>query len=265
MAWEIFCDAVAPPRLRCAICGGEVPDWQVPLCPVCVGMIPFLSSPYCKRCGLPLLGAAGKKEEKRETKLCLACRTGKRAHYHLVRSLCIYEGAIREHLHAFKYRQQLAVGQALACLMAQGVEAYPELYRSHAVIPVPLTPERLKERGFNQAAIFADKISKYMHRPLWLDLLWRRVGKGSQTGLGKRARQLQVKGAFSVTAPERVRGRRVLLIDDVYTTGATADAAASALTRAGASEVYVYTLARTIMNREDGEGDYAAQELYPVW
>jgi ComF family protein len=140
----------------------------------------------------------------------------------------------------FKYSGDLAIGHWLAVELAGRVAAEP---RPHVLVPMPLTNARLRERGFNQAAQMARVLSARLGVPAALRMIERVRDAPSQSGLTRRARRANLRGAFHCPAP--LRGRHVVLVDDVITTGASADAACAVLKRAGAARVDVWALART--------------------
>ena len=153
-----------------------------------------------------------------------------------------YEGALRAAVLSLK--REPHVGRRVAGLLS-AARARPPLDAAEVVVPVPLHPSRERERGFNQAALLARSLAK--GSGLGLDeCSLVRVGQAARhrAGMDRRARRETVEGVFRVARPRLVEGRRVLLVDDVFTTGATASACAAALRGAGASEVYVLTLAR---------------------
>jgi ComF family protein len=145
-----------------------------------------------------------------------------------------YGGAVALALAALKYQRRIDLGRPLARLLAAGPVPAHDL-----VVPVPLGPRRLRERGFNQARLLAQLL-----RPPWTRLLLRVKDAPAQVGADRAARAAQVRGAFVAPRPGRIAGRRVLLVDDVVTTGATAAAAAAALRAAGARSVALLALAR---------------------
>ncbi|HUQ29163.1 MAG TPA: ComF family protein [Usitatibacter sp.] len=163
-----------------------------------------------------------------------------KAHYDAVVAAYEYRFPLDRLVQRFKYAGDLAVGRWLALELARRVrdERRPEL-----LVPMPLTTARLRERGFNQAAQIARVVSRSLGVPVALRLVERVRDAPSQSGLGRRARRANLRGAFRCRAP--LRGRRVVLVDDVITTGASADAVCAVLKRAGASRVDVWALART--------------------
>ncbi len=196
----------------------------------------------CSVCGEKLFG---RHFENETGPLCGLCR---RAAPPFRRAVAYgpYEGALRDLLHLFKYQQVRPAGAALARLIAQAVPNLP-LPDAFLVVPVPLWPGKRRTRGFNQAEELARSfVRSRQDSGIQLDTtsLVRRRETASQTGLTRHQRRANLRGAFAVTRPDRVRGRTVLLIDDVMTTGTTAGECARVLLRAGAREVFVATVAR---------------------
>lgn len=149
-----------------------------------------------------------------------------------------------EAVHLFKYRGNRGIGRFLGKLMAEhGYDDF-DIGRYSRIMPVPLHPAKLRKRGFNQALVLARRIAERYSLPLDFSSLARKTDTSPQVGLEKKDRLLNVRGAFTVTNPEAVRGERILLIDDVYTTGSTVKECARVLRCRGAREVAVLTLAR---------------------
>ncbi|MBT9489566.1 MAG: ComF family protein [Rubrivivax sp.] len=145
---------------------------------------------------------------------------------------------------AFKYHGQIDLAAALSARLLEGLDptarAWPQL-----VLPVPLADERLAERGYNQAWELARRVASRLHLPASALVLQRPLARAPQAGLGRAERRRNLQGAFAVAQPARVAGRRVVLVDDVLTTGATAAEATASLLAAGAAAVQVWALART--------------------
>lgn len=153
-----------------------------------------------------------------------------------------YEGAVRRAVHTLKYRRRRRVAAALADALASSLTDWP---RGDALVPVPLHTERLVERGFNQSTELAQRLALRWGVPVQTDGLVRERDTGHQAHLGRHARQANVAGAFVWRAPAPPPAR-VVLVDDVLTTGATLGACATALRAAGTHEVYAVALARSL-------------------
>jgi ComF family protein len=159
------------------------------------------------------------------------------------RSLFPFQGLLREALHGFKYEQRFDLTRFFVShLEGEAIAMGP----FDIIVPVPLHPKRLRERGFNQAALIAHPLAKKLRCKYDVDVLVRTEEVGPQVGRELKDRLKAVKGIFIVADHRKVKDKRVLLIDDVLTTGATANECARVLKKAGASRVDVLTIARTI-------------------
>jgi ComF family protein len=176
------------------------------------------------------------------THICKTCRRRKPS-YTQAWSLFPYESPLRDLIHLFKYKKKIALGPVLGRLMC---EHLPVLRDIDLVVPVPLAPLRLQEREYNQSLFLADSIASAIGKPMDGSSLVRVRQNNPQTALSRRARLKNLRRTFAVTRPERISGRRLLLIDDVFTTGTTVNECAKVLRKAGSAEVYVVTLARTL-------------------
>lgn len=244
-------DLIYPPR--CATCGMILEEaGPLPFCPSCEAGLHFIRSPLCPRCGMPFAAAAG------EDRLCGDCLSTPRP-YALARAVGLYEGTLLEAIQRFKYRGQVGLGRILGSLMADGIRGMWEMGAFSLIIPVPLHRKRLRERGFNQSVILARAISGRCALPLDFLSLDRALFTKPQVGLGREERTANVRGAFTVRRPERVKGERILLVDDVYTTGSTLSECSRMLLDAGADSVAVFTLARAVAgDQAPGKPDDAA-------
>jgi ComF family protein len=176
------------------------------------------------------------------THICGTCRRRKPS-YTRAWSLFPYESPLRELLHLFKYKNKMVLGSVLGRLMC---EQLPVLRDIDLVLPVPLAPHRLLEREYNQSLLLAHSIARAIGTPLDRSSLVRIRQSTPQTALPRRARLKNLRRTFAVARPERISGRRLLLVDDVFTTGTTVNECAKALRKVGSAEVYVVTLARTL-------------------
>ena len=210
-----------------------------PFCPDCFGGIRFIAAPLCPVCGIPYPA------EESPDHVCGDCLLKKR-HINTARSLGVYESILHDAIHAFKYGGNLTLGERLGRLMAE--HDYPSFrIRDYSLIlPVPLHPRRLRQRGFNQSVILAREISRRHDVAMDFSILRRIVDTESQAGLKKEERRSNIRQAFCTADPERVRGQNILLVDDVYTTGSTLGECAKTLLKGGAEAVGALTLARAI-------------------
>ncbi len=214
------------------------------LCRKCrLGIVP-VRSPVCSRCGMPLAGEPGGDH------LCQDCLDGT-ADFSRARAACVCEGAVLALLHRFKYGGCAELAGPLAMLLQAAFRRHFPGGCIDAVIPVPLHAKRLRRRGFNQAELLVRSWQALdppgeAARTLMSEVLIRHRQTPAQAGLARKQRMVNLHGAFSVAPNAEVSGLRVLLVDDVYTTGATVRECASVLTGAGAGQVDVLTLARAL-------------------
>lgn len=231
-------DIIFPPR--CLTCNTILGHREnLPFCGTCFSKIHFIRSSLCPCCGIPFTGAEG------GSHLCGDCMVSKSV-YSAARAVGRYESTLLEAIHRFKYNGKISVGEILGRLMAEF--AYPAFnIRDYSMImPVPLHPKRLRERGFNQSVVLAREISKRFHISLDFMTLRRHVDTEPQISLGKKEREANVHGVFSVTDSGIVKGQKIILVDDVYTSGSTVKECARVLMKNRADRVAVLTLARAI-------------------
>lgn len=229
-------DLILPPL--CLTCSARLHDHDA-LCASCWRDIHFLTPPVCDRLGIPLPYDAG---EGAVSALALA----EPPPYGRARAVAAFDGPMRDLIHQFKYADRHDARRLFGRWMRDAGRALIDA--SDIIIPVPLSRWRLFTRRFNQAQILACEISRLTGKPTHATLLKRRHASRRQTDLSRSARQRNVAGRFLIDARDthRIAGRRVLLIDDVITTGATVSAATRTLKSAGAANVDVLSLALTL-------------------
>ena len=229
-------DMLFPPT--CPACGTVlIHDTEHPFCRECLSTIHVTSTPLCTSCGLPFTAPEGSNH------LCEECILSPPP-FSIARSLGKYEAALLDTIHLFKYHGKISVGEDLGRMMATASYDSLVIQDYSLIIPVPLHPKRLRERGFNQSLILARQISNMFSIPLDFTTLRRTVRTQAQVNLSRQERSANVRGAFAVTDRSRIEDKKILLIDDVYTTGSTVKECSRLLEKNGAEEVAVLTMAR---------------------
>ena len=222
---DLFLDLIFPPR--CIGCG----KYGRFFCDSCLASLPYLAPPFCKKCGRPVPEAG----------LCHYC-LAERMSIDVIRSPFRFSSPIREAVHALKYRGLTAVSPVLASLIGEWLRENP--LSGDVIVPVPLHPKRLRERGFNQSRLLAQKLSELIQIPLSEGSLIRVKNTMAQARTpNAEKRRENVYGAFKCL-DSALTGAKVILFDDVCTTGSTLDSCARALKEAGVKEVLGLTLAR---------------------
>ena len=239
-AWETGLSLFYPDA--CQVCGGErATAREGYVCPNCWQNLRFIRPPFCERCGLPFEGAITTSFE------CANCHEMK-LHFVRARSVIAAKGMALELIHRYKYQRALWFEPLFASLLIG--EAAPLLRQEgwDLIVPVPLHPLKQAEREFNQAERLARRLARAMDLPISTRLVRRIEPTRTQTRLTRAQRAQNVHRAFGPIDSARCEGRRVVLIDDVLTTGATTSACARVLKDCGAEDVCVWTLARGLLH-----------------
>jgi competence protein ComFC len=228
---------------------------RVPICEECFASFQALPQRICEACGAPLLagfwGAQGEAEERLICRLC----ADKTYAFDRARSYAVYEGALVRAILLLKFEDMAPLGAWFAERLAEVVRREPDVLEADVVVPVPLHRERERERGYNQADLIARPLAKRLKLPHKAVLLMRTRPRPDKQVLSLEERWESVRGAFATRPGSQVDKLRVLLVDDVLTTGATLDACARALREAGAKSVIGLTVARAIRNPIPGSGE----------
>jgi ComF family protein len=225
----------------CRICKRALVKWtRVPVCAECLASpAPLEADYFCAVCNTPFLNAWPLDDRG----VCAACRSGLRGFDHAA-SFGRYEGSLRTLIHLFKYSGMKPLARPLAMYLERAIS---EDEHFDAVVPVPLYWRKKWDRGFNQSELLARFLARRRGIPVW-NALRRKRGTVAQAGLASAGRRRNVAGAFALRvktgSDPKLVGKKILLIDDVMTTGATASACASILKRGGAESISLLTLAR---------------------
>lgn len=229
-------DLVFPPH--CAACETslETSGRQV-LCEACFESLPLIEGGRCRRCGAPHGPYTN------DTQDCLSCR-GRRLAFERCVSACHYEGLAKQLILQIKMARLAAAIPLLAQLVLERLSQEAFLVEISIIVPVPSSLWAWMRRGFNQAEELARELARPLKRPLHPRALKRRLASDSQTRVSRETRWKNAEGSYYAGRTRRLQGKKVLLVDDVVTTGATASACARVLRRAGAAAVYVASVAR---------------------
>ena len=224
----------------CAGCGLALSSaLENAFCSDCEQALDLISPPYCPSCGIP------NSNEAPSPHLCGDCLTGI-YHFDCASTKGLYRGMLREIIQRFKYQGQTSLVRPLAQMLSEPGRELLSLYKVGLIVPVPLHHLRLRQRGYNQAALLAGRLGSSLGISVDYSSLKRSRWTEPQTGLSRRQRAANVKGAFDLIKPDKVRGKCILLLDDVLTTGETVNQCVRVLKDGGAREVLVLTVARTV-------------------
>lgn len=234
-------DWVCPPA--CIACRTLLP-LNAPrrfLCAACQNLFEPIAAPFCKQCGVPGMS---------EPKSCASCFS-KKFYFAHNRASFTYDELMRDLLHDMKFRGKKRVAQGLGLLWAECLrknsENLAENFKNYSFIPMPLHPKKQRERGFNQAEILTLPLSDFFQIPI-LSALIRNIDTPPQAGLHPSQRAENVKNVFSLRKGQEVCGKKFILTDDIFTTGASLNECAKTLKYAGAAQVLCMTLVVAVKN-----------------
>lgn len=226
---------------ECAVCRAPLAGDPIPhFCAGCWNTIALPGHSRCARCDRPFVSPVATVYS--PTHLCHSC-TGHTPSYTKAWTLYPYQSPLRDAIWLFKYRGKVSLATPLARLM---INRLPALDSIDLIMPVPLHAGRLREREFNQSLLLADRVGRHLCVPVSCSDLIRTVPSPAQIALSRKERLKNLRGAFAVTRPGSIAGKRILLIDDVFTTGATVNECAKTLRKAGSGDVFALTLGRTM-------------------
>lgn len=243
-AWRGLVDLLFPLPPGCPLCGRSAPASRPfpggtrpgRLCADCFGEVFLDSDDVCAKCGRPQPGPEG---------LCMGCWR-RFPPFDRARAVGPYTGRLREAVLRFKAGGEAWLAEPLGELMSLRLRS--DFFPPDLVVPVPAHPRRRRERGFNQAEALARSLCRRLHLPLEAGALVRRPGSAPQAGLAGAGRRENALAAYASTGISTVEGKKILLVDDIYTTGSTASACAAALQQAGAAGVDVLVVAVSILD-----------------
>lgn len=222
---------------------------RIPICEDCLAAFDRIVDPMCACCGRPFPGGVSAESTQ---SLCRLCRVNFYA-FDRARSFATYDETLSEAIVLLKYEQVTRLGHWFADRLAEIVRSAPNNWQADIVVPVPLHVERRRERGYNQAELIARPLAKRLKLKFVAGLLVRTKPRPAQLVLSRSEHWKSVRGAYSTDKRRHVDNLRVLLVDDVLTTGATLDACARALKKSGASVILGLTVGR-VRSWDSGSG-----------
>lgn len=222
-------DLLFPRQVKCIFCNHETSRFGI--CDNCLEILPKISGKTCFHCGGRMIGGGDS---------CVECKN-KKFYFERCFSVLEYDGEVRNQMSSFKESGRRHIGEAFAHLIeAKFLETNENV---DIIIPVPIGADRLKTRGFNQSEVLCGELLEI--GKVKTDILLRPQDTPHQTGLDRQHREKNLRGAFKVSDKSLVKGKRIMLVDDIYTTGSTLNECARTLVEAGASGVVAMVLCRT--------------------
>ena len=223
----------------CPLCRAVILQKKEAFCTACLEGFEMIQEPVCSCCGYPLRGGCVP-----EGSLCPACLS-RDALFLRVRSIALYSGNVRKAILRVKYGRQAPVARSLSLFLRDHHSRFFPDDAFDRIVPVPLHPKRLREREFNQCVLLARPLAALLGIPLDLDAVERIRHTMPQSASSEADRRKNLRGAFRVRKPAHINQRSILLLDDVFTTGATLEELARSILSAGASGVAALTVARS--------------------
>lgn len=226
---EILTDIIFPPR--CPLCDQVIPP-GIGVCPDCRKEVLCITEPVCKKCGKPL--------ENMRQEYCTDCAR-KHHWYDQGKAVFVYQGKIKQSMYRFKYSNKREYAAFYADEAVKHYVRWVQEKGIEAILPVPMYYWKEKDRGYNQAAMFADTLAKRLKLPLERRMVKRNRNTTPQKELNDVERKKNLSGAFELI-PQEIPYKRILLVDDIYTTGSTIDAIAEVLKKSGVEAVFFLSI-----------------------
>ncbi len=226
---------------NCPFCSYPLADTDPGIvCPACLSLAKPIEPPFCRRCASPFTGTVTD-----ETFVCGYCQD---LHFYFSRAVCACrtQGVVRECILRFKYNREMYFGPHLVDWLVGAAQRWIDWREIDAIVPVPLHPRKERQREFNQAEYLAAGLSKVVSVPVLKRNLRRIRDTPTQTKLDAEARMKNLRDAFGVRDEKAFKGKRLVILDDVFTTGATMDSCAKTLRKAGAKDVSALAVARGV-------------------
>ncbi len=229
----------------CSFCSSPDVDSGVSICPNCVESIREIGDPLCQQCGLPL-----PEDSHDEALFCGQCLTAPPT-YDKARYGVKYKGTVQQAIKSLKYGGSLHAAAALSDILTDAFHRHYEPAEFDLILPVPIHRKKLRERGFNQVVVLAEKLSARIGIPLDRTSFVKSADTPPQAGLSRKERLSNLRGSFRVARKDAIKNKRILLVDDVATTGSTIREAARTIRNAGSARIEALVLA--LRSPRDGD------------
>lgn len=229
-------DLLFPSNIKCVTCGDETN--KIGICEECLKYLTLVPSPSCEICGGENFGSG---------KVCIECK-GRNFIFERNFAVFSYIGDVRNKIIDFKQNSHKAIGEMFSYFILNEYENILRNINIDVIVPIPISAERLKLRKFNQSEVLCSKLIRDYN--VNCNILKRTKDTPHQTGLSRKNREINLKNSFEINDKSLVKNKTILLVDDIYTTGATLNACASILKKAGANKIYTLTLARTPVKKD---------------
>lgn len=245
--WNNFLAALFPSDIKCIVCDNEIGETnKYSICEKCFNNLPFNDGKVCLKCGEKLSGLED---------YCMNCKDNHDKSFLVARAPLLYDGVVRILIHGLKYNHNQYLGKYLGEFLVDEFVKYD--LHADVVVPIPLNKERFKQREYNQAQLLCYPLCERLNLELDTTNFVRILNTPTQTELSKQERKTNLLDAFHVIDKSAFKDKVVLLVDDVYTTGATMEEASKTLLKSGAKSVIALSVAHTIpvfmRNFEDDE------------
>jgi len=236
---KTFNDILFPEEIKCIFCDKDINHFdEKPYCNECEKSLPFNNEKRCKKCDMEIFG---------DGEVCDFCKSNHKV-FDKTRAVFKYESVVRKTVLNFKENNQKFLAKPMASIMHNSLPQ--DMKDFDVIVPVPLSPKSLKRRGYNQSEFLAIEIAKLCEKPALLDVLLKERETQHQKELSYKDRQQNLAGAFKIQHRNLIKDKKILLIDDVMTTGATANACSEILKKF-CKKVYVLTFARNMLEQKE--------------
>lgn len=234
-AMDMLLDLIYPRNIHCILCGdGIEPTEKYSMCTPCRDRVKFIASRFCEKCGKPL-------EPLYLPQKCPDCMI---THHYFTRGFsCVeYDDAVKKLIYQLKYHQKRHLAHPIGQMMADRLRKL-DVGEIHMIVPVPLHRKKERERGFNQSEIIAKYMADALGIPMEKKNILRVKETETQNQLNREERRENLRDAFQVVDHKKFAGKKILIVDDIYTTGSTMDACCREIRKAGPEEIYFITFA----------------------